>query len=260
MAPSASDHIVLFYLTDETSYEGGMFCKAQNLKHCYVDALDEQGGQVRYGAVKVVIPRDVSPKEPTLLLTFGSNPQCDIILEGPGVSTMHCKMYIQLNEGLEILVLEDASEFGTQFLDTAHKPDETGTTVHKTRDVVDGLIVLQIGAFFFGRFMEIANQEAQSRNDWFRAHQRRLTTQKMLQRQLAGRPASWKDTRIIGNGTFGVVQKCNERNTGLSIAVKKQRVRLDDAHHNDAIRTEIEIMKKTTKHVRKPRRLLADWL
>jgi len=161
--------------------------------------------------------------KPPRLVTFGSDPRCTIVLKGANVSPFHCKIWAQLNSGPNMMVIEDASDFGTTFVDDNGIPHQLGRRLHlkPNRLFAAGLKTVSIGPYNLR--MELPRQEVEKAvaRRWFLEHEPVLVTESMVKAQLGRSSIELKQTYQIGQGGAGKIYRVVEKNTGLLFAVKK---------------------------------------
>lgn len=121
--------------------------------------------------------------------------------------------------------------------------------VHKDRRAIQGLRYLKVGRYEFHCRPSEDKGEIIERDRWFRRHEPIPVNSWLLRRQLTGRRPNLLKKKNIGEGGFGEVFKCMEMQTGLLVAVKKQKVGNDRGVEN--IRREILSM-ENLQHVSFP--------
>lgn len=218
------------------------------------------GSQFLRTALKIEIDQHASLDQPVLLLKIGSDPnRCSLVLDRHLVDPQHCRIYAQLNSGFDIWILRDDSTLGTRYrrLKESNNPQnangseqlEEEELVHKGCRAIQGLRYLKVGRYEFHCRPSEDKGEIIERDRWFRRHEPIPVNSWLLGRQLAGRRPNLLKKKNIGEGGFGEVFKCMEMQTGLLVAVKKQKVGNDRGVEN--IRREILSM-ENLQHVSFP--------
>ena len=99
--------------------------------------------------------------------------------------------------------------------------------VHKGCRAIQGLRYLKIGPYEFQCRPSEDEGEIAERDRWFARHEPIPVNLRLLESQLAGRLPDIQKKKNIGEGGFGEVFKCMEMQTGLMVAVKRQKVSND---------------------------------
>ena len=218
------------------------------------------GSQNSTMALKIRCGQDVPLDEPVLLLSIGSDPNlCGLVLDRRHANPLHCQIYAQLNSGFDVWIIEDMSTIGTFHRRLKDRKDReniddteelhTEELVRKDYKAVQGLRYLRIGPYEFHCRLSKDTKEIAERERWFRRHEPLPVTSRMLVTQLAGRQLEVQERKTIGEGGFGEVFQSMEMNTGLLVAVKKQKVGSDRGVKN--VRREIRSM-EDLQHVSFP--------
>ena len=209
------------------------------------------GSQGSTIAFKITCAQEVSLDEPVPVLSIGSDPnRCDLVLDRRHVDPVHCRVYAQLNSGFDVWIIEDDSAIGTLYRRLKNEKDRetsddteehhTEELVRKDRKAVEGLRYLRIGPYEFHCRLSKDKEEIAERERWFCRHEPLPVTSRILITQLAGKRIDVQERKAIGEGGFGEVFQSMEMNTGLLVAVKKQKVGSDRGVKN--IRREIRSM------------------
>ena len=222
------------------------------------------GSQGSTMALKITCAQDVTLDEPVPVLSIGSDPnRCDLLLDRRHTDPLHCRIYAQLNSGFDVWIIEDNSSTGTRYRRLKNEKDRdniddteelhTEELVRKDRKAVEGLRYLRIGLYEFHCRLSKDKKEIVERERWFRRHEPLPVTSRILITQLAGKRIDVQERKAIGEGGFGEVFKSMEMNTGLLVAVKKQKVGSDRGLKN--IRREIRSI-EDLHHVSFPKPVL----
>ena len=180
------------------------------------------------------------------LIGFGSDQRCHIQLPANVVSSVHCRVYAQLNSGPQVWLVDDSSTQGTVVEDNDTSRDKLPKIVCGRRQAARGLYAIRIGPYWFKIHAPVANLEVRQREDWFRLHKPIPVTRPMLDRQRGKFDEDWLRIDRVGAGGFGEVYKYMEKNTALFIAVKEQQTKTKE--DKAIIMKEIDFMKKL-RHV-----------
>ena len=202
-------------------------------------------------AFKITCAQDALLDEPVRILSIGSDPnRCGLVLDARHTDPVHCRIYAQLNSGFDVWIIKDDSTAGTLYRRLKDEKDReniddteelhTEELVRKDRKAVEGLRYLRIGPYEFHCRLSKDKEEIAERERWFRRHEPLPVTSRILITQLAGKRMDVQERKSIGEGGFGEVFKSMEMNTGLLVAVKKQKVGSDRGVKN--IRREIRSM------------------
>ena len=239
----ASEPVVAFYIAQETDlpakFQGEYRTEIIEI-HC------SSGRSVAKPALRVTFSHDKSVEEPVGLLGIGSDPRCHVQLPADVASSVHCRVYAQLNSGPGVWLVDDSSAQGTRIQDDDNARNKLSTIVHGRRQAVQGLRSLAIGPYKFVIQSPFSNTEIRRREDWFKLNKPLPVTSSMLARQLDGLQWKWLKLERVGEGGNAHVYKYMERSTALFIAVKEEWTR-DDAHEAQVLK-EINFM-KTLRHV-----------
>lgn len=159
--------------------------------------------------------------KPPCLVTFGSDPSCTIVLSGANIGPHHCRIYAQLNSGSNMMVIEDASEFGTSFVYDNGTPLGSKFQLKHNHSSAAGLKSISIGPYNF--CVELPRLEIENANArrWFFEHEPILVTESILKAQLGRSSPKFEETCQIGQGGAGKIYRLVEKKTGLLFAVKK---------------------------------------
>ena len=218
----ASDSIVAFYLTQETgppaNFQG-------NYQIATINVVGLFGKVVKRPALRVTFACNQSIKELVGLIALGSDARCHVQLPAGIASPVHCRIYAQLNSGPRMWLLEDDSIQGTRVEDDETLRDEITKSVHGCRQALDGLNSFRIGPYYFKLRAPISNIEVRQREDWFHCHRPIPVTKSMLHQQLGGRECDWLRMNRVGEGGFGAVYRYMEKQTGLYVAVKEEKLK-----------------------------------
>ena len=216
----ASEPIVAFYLIQETDLPA-IF---QGFHVVTTKIADSSGKQVKKPALRVTFSHDQSIEELVGLVAFGCDPRCYVQLPAGVVSSVHCKVYAQINSSPLVWLVEDSSIQGTQVKDEKTARNKLIKTVHGCRQAVQGLYAINIGPYVFQIQAPVSKTEIRRREEWFRLHKPVPVTRSMLDRQLDGLPYNWLRMDPIGNGGFGEVYRYMENSTALYVAVKEEEL------------------------------------
>lgn len=217
-----SEPIVAFYLTQETDLPAKFQGEHQVVT---INITASSGRVVRKPALRVVFSHDRSIEEPVGLVGFGSDPLCHVLLPADVVTSVHCRIYAQLNSGPRVWLVDDSSPQGTQVKDDETSREELKKTVHGRRQAAQGLSAIRIGPYLFHIREPISNAEIQRREDWFRLNQPVPVTRSMLDRQLGGLQCDWIRMDRVGKGGNGQVYRYMEKRTALFVAIKEEKLK-----------------------------------
>lgn len=237
------DALVAFYLTEET----GLPFYTEDYERVLFTASDSDGNLVKKSALRVTFDRGTSIKQQCHLLSFGSDPQrCNVILNATEASSVHCRIYAQLNSGLNVSVIEDTSTSGTKYVDRESRITGVPKQVVGRRVAAYALCRIIIGRNIFSLWPPIDEQELSWRERWFQGLDPILITEHMLQEQLLGVIPDFRPLDVVGRGGMGEVSRYMEMTTGLMIAVKEEEVNEEGV--DERIQKEIAYM-RNLKHV-----------
>ena len=243
---TAPEAIVVFYIIQKA----GRPSSIQGLDHTLmaINVLGPSGLPIQKMALKVSFPVKETNKNPVGLVAFGSDPRCHFVLHASDASKVHCKIWAQLNSGLDVCIIDDTSTVGTQFQDGENPPGSQAKTVHGRRQASIGLRSITIGSSTFEFLSPISNVELRVREEWFRCHPPIPVTKAMLDQQVG--KDKYDLCRVssnpIGEGGNGKVYKFMEKNTALFFAVKQEQT--TSKEHNARVWKEISFMKQL-RHV-----------
>ena len=235
-----TERLVVFYLLNETRYP------VISARFKAATALDTAHG----AGLMVTLPSHASVEQPCCLLTLGADPQqCDVVLSAEGIKPVHCKVWIQLNSGTHVLLVNDRSATGTQYcVAEGGNRVSTKTVVSQIR-AVKGLQALKVGPYYFTISYPKQDQESPGLERWTLNHEPIPVTKAMLDHQCKGLRRHFYTLDRIGRGGNGTVGKCIEKHCGLMVAVKQ--VSFLSAEHQYAVLEEVRFM-RTLKHVSRP--------
>lgn len=193
------------------------------------------GSQSLLTSLTITCDQDAPLDQPADVLSIGSDPhQCGLILDRRHADPKHCQISAQLNSGFDVWILQDDSTVGTHYrrLRETTSPRNTDMAeeleaeelIHKGCKAIQGLRYIKIGPYEFHCRPSKDRAEIVERNQWFRRHEPIPVSSQMLRTQLAGRLPDIQERKSIGEGGFGEVFKYMEMQTGLLVAVKKQKV------------------------------------
>ena len=240
---NASNALVALYLTEET----GLPCNTKGYEITSFETQDSAGARVQRRALRVTYENGTSIKQPLHLLTIGSDDQqCNVILKATEASPIHCKIYAQLNSGLDVWVMEDNSVHGTVYVDEESRRTLIPKRVVRSRVAAHGLCRIQIGRNIFGLWSPSNGHEKLQREHWFSRLDPILVTQEILQGQLCGATPAFCQICPIGDGGMADVVQYMERTTGLMIAVKEEKV--EEKGADERVQKEIGYM-RNLRHV-----------
>ena len=243
MSGQTFEPIVAFYLTQETDLPVIFHGDHQVVTITIADPL---GKLVKKPALRVTFQPDQSIEEPVGLVGFGSSHQCHVRLPTDVVSSIHCRVYAQLNSGPRVWLVDDTSELGTQIQDDEEFGGELSRTVHGRRQAAQGLSNIKIGPYSFQFRAPFSESESRRYEDWFSLNRPIPVTRSILTRQLGGLEYECFRLNRVGEGGNGVVYKYMERTTGLLMAIKEERFKTKE--HKAQIMKEIDFM-KNLRHV-----------
>ena len=236
--------LVAFYLTQETPDLPG-----SSSQYTVVQYIPQEPGEpVSKSALRVTFPPDAALDSPVTLLTFGTNPEkCNVVLTSShGVAPVHCKIYLQLNSGADVYLVESDGRYETQIRGGLSEIDVSNQMLSGGCRIVKRLYALKIGQYVF-RFWNCINEDEKTRREqWFQAFEPVLVSQSMLEKQLRGEKAAYEQQNKLGQGGNGVVWRCMEKSSGLLVAMKQ--IAVSNGTNEDFARREIEFM-KLLKHV-----------
>ena len=191
-----------------------------------IETIDATGKSVTNAALKIDCDQRVALELQTPLLTFGSDPQqCNVVLDERHASPVHCKIFAQLNSGPDVWVLEDSSTNGTSYTTGDLQGANDIEKIHRCSRGVQNLRHIIVGPYSFHCRPSENETEILERKRWFQRHEPLPVTASILNGQLNGRNAQWETLRKIGSGGFGTVYKVMEKQTGLMLARKEQKVK-----------------------------------
>jgi len=137
--------LTLFYLVNETN----LSTSARGYDTKRLDS-PSQGKSTKHVEALVINFNAETPRDqPLLLLTFGSGPECNIILHSGNIQPVHCRLWAQSNSGRNVFVLSDNSTAGTMYVDSATYARQTPKLVTGRPKAVTDLQMLQIGPYVF---------------------------------------------------------------------------------------------------------------
>ena len=195
-------------------------------KKVKIETIDATGKSVTNAALKIDCDQRVALEQQTPLLTFGSDPQqCNVVLDERHASPVHCKIFAQLNSGPDVWVLEDSSTNGTSYTTGDLQGANDIEKIHRCSRGVQNLRHIIVGPYSFHCQPPENETEILERKRWFQRHEPLPVTASILNAQLNGRTAQWETLRKIGSGGFGTVYKVMEKQTGLMLAMKEQKVK-----------------------------------
>lgn len=239
----APEPIVAFYLTQETDLPAKFQGRYQVVR---IKISGSLGKQVEKPALRVTFSHDQSIEELVGLVGFGSDPLCHVLLPADVVSSVHCKVFAQLNSGPRVWLVDDSSTQGTQVKDDQTMRDKLIKIVHGRREAAPGLYGMHIGPYVFRIRAPVIDTEVRRREEWFRINKPIPVTRSMLDRQLDGVGYDWHRMNRIGEGGNGEVYRYMEKNTALFVAVKEEK--LGEPANKVQVRREINYM-ETLRHV-----------
>lgn len=243
MPDQASEPIVAFYLTQETDLPAKFQGEYQVVA---IKIPSSSGKPVKKPALRVTFSHDQSIQELVGLIGFGSDPRCHVLLPPDVVSSVHCRVYAQLNSGPRVWLVEDDSPQGTQVEDDETIRDKQVKIVHGRRQATQGLYVIKIGPYSFQIQAPVSSIEVRRREDWFRLNKPVPVTMSMLGEQLDGRTCDWLRMDLVGKGGYGGVYRYMEKYTALYVAIKEEELR----RPKDKLRVKKEVdYMKTLRHV-----------
>ena len=247
--------LVLFLLVPKSPRASTMALRlpvpAPFLEQTRYASENASGTQASTTALKITCRQDAPLDEPARILSIGSDSnRCGLVLDPRHTAPVHCRIYAQLNSGFDVWIIKDDSTIGTLYRRLKDEKDRENIDdteelhpeelVHKDRKAVEGLRYLRIGPYEFHCRLSKDKKEIAERERWFRRHEPLPVTSQILITQLAGKRIDVQERKAIGEGGFGEVFKSMEMNTGLLVAVKKQKVGNDRGVKN--IRREIRSM------------------
>lgn len=239
---STSEPVVAFYLIQETDLPIKFQGEHQLVA---IKTLCPSGRRVQKPALRVTFSHDQSLEEPVGLLGFGSDLRCHVLLPADIASSVHCRVYAQLNSGPLAYLVDDSSAQGTQVDDDTSR-DGLSKIVRGRRQAAQGLRALTIGPYRFQVRPPDSDAEVRRRGDWFSLNKPIPVTLPMLARQLGGVQWNWLRREHIGEGGNAKVYKYMETSTALLIAIKEQETK--DSQHQALVLKEVNLM-KTLRHV-----------
>lgn len=242
MPDQASEPIVAFYLTQETDLPVRFQGEYQVVT---IKIPNSSGKPVKKPALRVTFSKDQSIHELVGLVGFGSDPRCHVLLPANIVSSVHCRVFAQLNSGPRVWLVDDSSTQGTQVEDDETSRDKLVKIVHGRRQATQGLYVIKIGPYSFQVQAPVCNTEVRRREDWFRLNKPVPVTSSMLSRQLDGRESDWLRMDLVGKGGFGGVYRYMERYTALYVAIKEEELMRPEDRVK--VKKEVDYM-KTLRH------------
>lgn len=249
--------ITAFYLTIHDNCSPQPKFDFHDLQHVMFTPL---GREKEEEALKVDFDALCTLDQPQLLITFGSDPSCNVQLLPQYAERFHCKVYAQLNSGSNILLLKDTSTNGTGtiYVDDKSKISGTNKIIRSRCRAIHGLHYIEIGPYKFRCFPPSERLDIDDRKAWFKRHEPLLVTGTMLRSQLGKRiKPKYTFQEKLGAGGQGTVDKVMERTTGLMVAVKTLKIErldweddidIDDTVAMKQILHEVDNMKKL-KHV-----------
>lgn len=238
MPDQAFEPIVAFYLTQETDLPA----KYQGEYHVVTIRIPNSSGKpVKKPALRVTFSPNQSIEELVGLIGFGSDPRCQVLLPVGVVSSVHCRVYAQLNSGPQVWLVDDNSMQGTQVKDDEISRDKI---VHGRRQAAHGLHTIRIGPYVFRIRAPVSHTEVRQREDWFRLNKPIPVTRLMLDRQLDGLKYDWLRMDRVGNGGFGDVYRYMEKQTALYVAIKEEKLK----HPGKKFKVKKEVIYMETLH------------
>ena len=218
----ASEPVVAFYLIQKTDlpvkFQG-------NYQVVATEIPNSAGRPVIKPALRVTFPHDQSIEEPVGLIGFGCHPLCNVILSTDYASSVHCRIYAQLNSGSRVWLVDDSSTQGTRVEDDETSRDKSIKIVHGRRQAAQGLQAIEIGPYLFQVRAPVSNTEVRRRENWFRLNKPIPVTRLMLDRQLDGLGYDWSRMNRIGKGGNGEVYRYMEKCTALFVAIKEEKLK-----------------------------------
>lgn len=238
-----SEPILAFYLTQETDLPVKYQGKYQVVT---IKVPSSSGNPAEKPALRVTFSHDQSIEELVGLIGFGSDSRCHVLLPADVVSSVHCRVYAQLNSGPEIWLVDDSSTQGTQVEDDETSRDKVIKIVHGRRQVAQGLHTIRLGPYLFKIRAPITNTEVRRREDWFRLNRPIPVTSTMLHRQLGGLEYDWLRMDRVGRGGNGAVYRYMEKRTALYVAIKEEKMK----HSENEVKVKKEVIyMETLRHV-----------
>ena len=239
----ATEPIVAFYLTQDTNLPSKFQGEYQVVT---LEIAGRSGTRFKKPALRVTFPHNQSVEDLLGLIAFGSDPRCHVLLPADVASSVHCRVYAQLNSGPRAWLVDDSSRQGTQVEDDDTSLYKQTKTIHGHRQVTQGLYSIRIGDYRFHIRAPISSTEVRRREQWFRVNNPVSVTMSMLSRQLDGLKYDWLQMDRIGKGGNGYVYKYMERQTALYVAVKKEELK----HPRRTLRVQKEVnYMETLRHV-----------
>ncbi|KAL9068896.1 MAG: hypothetical protein Q9161_005868 [Pseudevernia consocians] len=234
----APEPIVAFYLTQETGPPATFRGEYQIVT---IEIRDSSGKPIRKPALRVTFSPNQSVEEPVGLVGFGSDPRCHVLLSADVISSVHCRVYAQLNSGPQVWLVDDCSTQGTQVKDDETSRDKLKKIVHGRRQAAPGLHALILGPYSFHIRAPVSDIEIRRCGDWFRLNKPISVTSSMLHRQLCGREYDCLRMNQVGKGGNGEVYRYMEKNTALFIAIKEEPTKTKE--QKAQVMKEINLMK-----------------
>ncbi|CAF9940990.1 hypothetical protein IMSHALPRED_002242 [Imshaugia aleurites] len=179
MPAQAPEPIVAFYLIQETDLPVKFQGEYQIVK---VKIHSTSGRLVTKPALRVTFSHFQSIEEPVGLVAFGSDPRCHILLPADIIGSVHCKLWAQLNSGLQIWLVDDTSAQGTKVQDDETSRNQVLNIVPGRRQAAQELRKISVGPYLFRIQAPFSIAEVRRRDDWFHlnkpipvTHVRRVT-------------------------------------------------------------------------------------
>ncbi len=222
MPDQVSEPIVAFYLIQETDFPAKFQGEYQVAT---IKTAGSTGKPVKKPALRVTFSHNQPVEELVGLVGFGSDPRCNVLLPADNVSSVHCRIYAQLNSGPRVWLVDDSSTQGTQVEDDETSRDNLVKTVHGRRQATQGLHSITIGPYVFQVRAPVRKKEVRRREDWFRLNKPIPVTLSMLNRQLGGPPRyDWLRMNRVARGGNGEVYRYMEKCTALYVAIKEEEL------------------------------------
>lgn len=243
--------IVAFYLVQKTDLPAKFQGDYQVVT---IKIPDSAGKPVEKPALRVTFPHDQSIEELVGLVGFGSDHRCHVLLPADVVSSVHCRVYAQLNSGPRVWLVDDSSTQGTEVEDEETSRDKLIKIVHGRRQAAQGLHAIRVGPYWFQIRAPVSITEVRQYEDWFQLNKTVPVTSSMLDRQLGGHKYDWLRMDRVGKGGNAEVYRYMEMNTALFIAIKEEQI--ETKEQRAMVMKEINFM-KLLRHVSCCHRLMA---